>query len=326
MKSKNLGNRKNGDKNKGKESLTRMGLGNEFLAHLHFYTAWPRSSTRASLALTRMAQWPVARACLSIACRWRLGSGCQPLMRSRSLDDWWTWVGSAILSNEHRGWRIVAGACGHVDLGWCTGTPRSTGAWAYKFRGLRHRRRRLTLKPIRASKCNRGEESGGRTSSPRRIRAAGRGVDCDWAYGGGRVPNFASGGVNRSSGDGVSGNSSPDIYRRRGTIVGATVLASPFCGGREGGRKGTGRWSTCERVRLKRWYLFTPENPDHWSVYQRSRFGLGIPLVWADQNRWSAGMRPELDRWVTLRACNLGHRIVIPRLRFDRTPSTSANC
>jgi hypothetical protein len=38
-----------------------------------------------------------------------------------------------------------------------------------------------TLKPIRASKSNRGEESGGRTSSPRRIRAGGRGVDCDWA-------------------------------------------------------------------------------------------------------------------------------------------------
>jgi hypothetical protein len=33
-----------------------------------------------------------------------------------------------------------------------------------------------TLKPIRASKSNRGEESGGRTSSPRRIRAGGRGV------------------------------------------------------------------------------------------------------------------------------------------------------
>jgi hypothetical protein len=43
-------------------------------------------------------------------------------------------------------------------------------------------------------------------------------------YGGGRVPNCAPGGVNRSSIDGVSGNSSPDLYRRRGTIVGAAVL------------------------------------------------------------------------------------------------------
>jgi hypothetical protein len=43
-------------------------------------------------------------------------------------------------------------------------------------------------------------------------------------YGGGRVPNCAPGGVNRSSVDGVSGNSSSDIYCRRETIVGAVVL------------------------------------------------------------------------------------------------------